>query len=346
MRTMRILSIASMICILIISMGCTGRHTAEIVPPAEMDTAREAVRTGLKPPPTVTDECSRLATFGSDVGATHASPVPGWKLASPVNTYDEKSLFDYIDGAAELYFAYDFRAVAAAEYQNGETSIMIDVYDMTMPEGAFGIYSINRYPEANHVDIGNEGILTGTALDFWKGRYFCKIYSFDMAEKYQDDVINFGNILASKIQEPGEEPAVVGRLPQGGLIPRTARFFIRKLGLDNIRYVSEENIFNLSAETKGVVAEYQIDDTESFQLFIIEYPSPEEADSAFEAYSSYLDGKGEPVPIDEATYGKSKMVEVDGKFAFVKVKDRIISGFWDVEAQESVESVLQIVNQK
>lgn len=329
MRTTRIFLIASVICILVISMGCAGRYTAE------MDTARETVRAGLKPDPTVADECSRLATYSSD-------EVSGWKLAAPISTYDKKTLFDYIDGAAELYFAYDFRAVAAAEYQNGETSIIVDVYDMTMPEGAFGIYSINRYPEADHVDIGNEGILAGTALDFWKGRYFCKVYSFDMAEKYQDHVINFGNRLASKIQEVGEEPSVLGRLPQDGLIPKTARFFSRKLGLDNIRYVSEENIFNLSAKTKGTVAEYQIDDTASFQLFVIEYPSPGEADSAFEAYSSYLDGKGEPVPIDEATYGKSKMVKVDGKFTFVEAKDRIISGFWDVETREAVESVLQI----
>jgi hypothetical protein len=333
---MRIFSIASVVCILVISTGCAGRHTTEVVSSAGIDTAPETVQAGLKSAPTVTDECSRLATFSSD-------EVPGWKLALPISTYDKETLFDYIDGAAELYFVYDFRAVAAAEYQNDETSIIIDVYDMTMPEGAFGIYSINRYPEANYVDVGNEGTLAATALDFWKGRYFCKVYSFDMSEKYQNDVVNFGNRLASKIQEAGEEPLVLGGLPQDGLISKTAKFFTRKLGLDNIRYVSEENILNLSAKTKGVVAEYRTDDAANFQLFMIEYPSLEEADSAFEAYSGYLNEKGEPVSTGEAIDGKSEMVKVDDKFTSVRIKGRIISGFWDVKTREAAESVLQIM---
>ena len=324
---MRIFSIASVVCILVVSAGCAGRQTAEVASSAKMEITGEAITPA-------TDECSRLATFGS-------GEVSGWKLASSVTTYDEKSLFDYINGAAELYFVYDFRAVAAAEYENGETSIIVDVYDMAIPESAFGIYSLNRYSEANYVDIGNEGILAGTALDFWKGRYFCKVYSFDMDEKYQNDVINFGNILASKIQEAGEEPSVLESLPQDGLIPRTARFFSRKLGLDNISYISEENVFNLNAGTRGVVAEYQIDGAR-FQLFIIEYPSSDEADSAFEMYISYLDKKGEPAPT--ATHGKSKMVRMDGKFTFVKVKNRILSGFWDVETRETAESVLQSIS--
>ena len=161
-----------------ISIGCAGQRITETAQPTEADTIRKT----LDP---VAQECSRLATFGD-------ASIPGWTLAAPATTYHRKSIFDYINGAAELYFAYDFRAVAAAEYQDGETSVIIDVYDMTTPENAFGIYSLNRYPGANYVDIGNEGILTDTNLDFWKGRYFCKVYSFDMSEKYQKDVVNFG----------------------------------------------------------------------------------------------------------------------------------------------------------
>jgi hypothetical protein len=202
---------------------------------------------------------------------------------------------------------------------------------MATSDGAFGVYSLNRYPQANYVDIGNEGILTGPALDFWKGKYFCKVYSFDISEKYQNDVMNFGHKLASKIQEAGEAPTVVVRLPEDGLMPKTAKFFSRKLGLDNIYHVSEENVFNLNAKTKGVVAEYQLDGTR-FQVFMIEYPSLEEANSAFEAYSSYLDEKGESVPTREAT---RKTAKVDGKFTSVTAKGRTVLGFWDVEAQEA-----------
>jgi len=323
---MRELSIVSAICILFMLIGCCGRQMTEVTPTFREDPASK----GINP---TTEECSRIATFGKD-------EVPGWELASPANTYDKKSIFDYINGAAELYFVYDFRGVAAAEYQNGETSIIVDVYDMSSPEGAFGVYSLNRYPEADYTDVGNEGILSGTALDFWKGRYFCKIYSFDSAEKYQKDVVNFGRKLALKIEEAGAEPSVLESLPQNGLMPRTAMFFSRKLGLDNIHYVAEENVFNLRAETKGAVAEYQIDGAE-FQLFVIEYPSQDEATSAFKTYSRYLDEQGESVTAQKTTYGELKIVRIDDKFNFVSIKDRRLLGCWNLENQEAIELIWQ-----
>lgn len=328
---MRIFS--TILIFLVILSGCSGRQKAEVEPLAKVGSANDSIKQ-------VMDECSRLATLGND-------EVSGWKLASPVNTYDEKSIFDYINGAAELYFAYDFSAVAVAEYENGETSIIIDVYDMTTPEGAFGIYSLNRYPEADYVNIGNEGIIAGTALDFWKGRYFCKVYSLDMSEKYQKEIINFGNKLASEIKEAGEEPSLIKRISQSNSIPGTVKFFSRKLGLDNIRYISEEDVFELNAKTKGVIAEYQIGETAKFQFFIIEYPSSEEAGSAFEVYSKYLDERADPDTVSlQVTDGKSNMVKMNGKFTFVKLEGRILLGFWDAEKWEAAESFLQNIDIK
>lgn len=304
---MRIFLIALLSLISAFSVGCAGQRITEKAQPIETDTIHKTVGP-------VARECSRLATFG---GAS----IPGWTLAAPAATYNKKSIFDYINGAAELYFAYDFRAAAAAEYQDSETSIIIDVYDMTTPENAFGIYSLNRYPGANYVNIGNEGILTDANLDFWKGRYFCKVYSFDMSEKYQKDVVNFGGRLALNIKEAGAEPSVIGKLPQNSLMPKTARFFSRKLGLDSIHYVSKENVLNLDSETKGVVAEYQVDDT-VFPLFVIEYPSSDAASRAFETYSSYL-------------------VEEGDKLTVIGLKDYNIWGFWDVEKPETAKAILQ-----
>jgi hypothetical protein len=315
---MRVFSVILAVCVLVMSVGCAGRKRTE-TPVAAVDP--------------VVVECSQLATFSDN-------EFPGWRLASPINTYDKKTIFDYINGAAELYFAYDFRRVAAAEYQNGETSIVIDVYDMTSPECAFGIYSLNRYPEANYTDIGNEAILDGTALDFWKGRYFCKVYSFDMSEKYKEDVVNFGSKLALKILEAGAEPAVLERLPQDGLTPKTAMFFSRKLGLDNIHFISEENVLNLNGKTKGVVAEYQING-DTAQFFIVEYPSSEEAITAFETYASYLDGKGKPATVNKMPDGKFKLVNLDGKFTLIALEDQTLMGFWDIETQETLEFILQ-----
>jgi hypothetical protein len=286
--------------------------------------------------PPLVDDFSNLAKFSDN-------EITNWKLSSPVSIYDTKTIFDYIDGAAELYLAYGFAKVASAEYKNGQTSIMIDVYDMAIPENAFGVYSLNRYQEANYVSIGNEGILTDANLDFWKGNYYCKVYSFDPSEEYQKTVSEFGSKLASRIQDVGEEPAILKKLPQNGLIPKTAKFFTRKLGLDNIHFVSEDDLFSLTGNTKGVVADYTLNEGR-FPLFIIEYPSQQKADLAFEAYTKYLNETSKAVPLEEASDGKAKMFESEGKFTFVSLKGQTLLGFWDVESQEVAKSALQYIN--
>lgn len=322
---MRTFLTALSISILIVFAGCSSRHTIK----TEMPEANSTAQVEAENPAT---ECLQLAATGSD--------IPDWKLAPPTTSYNKKTIFDYINGAAELYFAYDFRAVAAAEYQDGETSVIIDVYDMTTPEGAFGIYSLNRYPEASYVDIGNEGILTGTELNFWKGQYFCKIYSFDMDEKYQKAVVNFGNKLALNIKEAGTSPAIIERLPQNGMVPKTARFFSRKLGLDNIHYVSKENILSLNSDTKGAVAEYEIGEN-TFQLFVIEYPSLDTAFSAFEAYGNHLGQESKLLSEGNDPRGISKIFGDDDNFTFIGLKNQDLWGIWEADTPEMAESILQ-----
>lgn len=311
---------------LIMFIGCSGKQLAE-------NSIGEVRETKDKKTQPFIAECLRLAT-------SIEGKVPGWELVSPVYTYNKEDIFDYINGAAELYFAYDFRAVVAAEYKNNETSIMVDVYDMTNSEGAFGIYSLNRYQGANYVDIGNDGILSGTALEFWKGNYFCKVYAFDMSPKYQDEVKKIGNLLASEIKEAGSEPSIIKDLPQNGLIPRSAKFFTRKLGMDNIRFISPENLLGLSENTKGVVANYELEN-QKFQVFMIRYPSSNEADSAFKAYSEFLNESLSSEIIQE----NINIFKSNGKFIGIYLKDRVLSGFWDADTREIAELVILNVNE-
>ena len=310
--------------LMILYAGCVKQKSIETIPSTKII------------PSSHIDDFAKLVTFSEN-------DIVNWKLSSPVKIYDNNTIFDYIDGAAELYFAYNFIKVASAEYKNGQTSIMIDVYDMTTPENAFGIYSLNRYQDANYVSIGNEGILTGTNLDFWKGNYYCKVYSFDQSEKYQKDVTDFGNKMASRIIDTGEEPAIIEKLPPNGLIPKTARFFTKKLGLDNIHFVSEDNLFGLDGETKGAVAEYKLNENR-FSAFIIEYTSSQKADLAFEAYTKYLTEKTKSISMEPISDAKAKMFESEGKYTLVSLKGQTLLGFWDVESLEVAKSILQTHN--
>ncbi|HGE71841.1 TPA: hypothetical protein ENX78_13450 [Candidatus Poribacteria bacterium] len=307
---------------LVIISGCAKQELKDITP----------LTKSIADKPVSVDEIVNIISFSEN-------EIANWKLLSPVKIYDKKTIFDYIDGAAEIYFAYDFVRVATAEYKKGDVSILIDAYELLSSNSAFGIYSLNRYQDANYVNIGNEGILTGVALDFWKDKYYCKVYCLDSSETYQQDVILFGNKIASKIKGCGEEPPIIKRLSPNGLIPKSAKYFTRKLGLDNIHFVADENVFNLDGETKGIVAEYNINGNR-YLSFIIEYPSAQKAELAFQSYIKYLSEKSKAINLSKLQPDKAKLFESDAKFYFVQINEQSLSGFWDVESLDIAKSIL------
>ncbi|MCX6577936.1 MAG: hypothetical protein NTV82_16295, partial [Candidatus Aminicenantes bacterium] len=77
------------------------------------------------------------ATFQQKPAAT-ASPLASllpqltnWKLAEEPRPFRPDTLFEYIDGAAEVYLSYDFIELLVAQFQEKSTkaSMTVEIYD-------------------------------------------------------------------------------------------------------------------------------------------------------------------------------------------------------------------------
>ena len=68
--------------------------------------------------------------------------VPGWTRAGEVSVYDADNLWEYIDGAAELFVTYGVRTCRTADLSSGEVTVTVDLYDMSTPLDAFGIFNL------------------------------------------------------------------------------------------------------------------------------------------------------------------------------------------------------------
>ena len=44
--------------------------------------------------------------------------IAGWKQSGEVETFIPKNLYEYINGAADLYLMYDFEELKVEEYKN------------------------------------------------------------------------------------------------------------------------------------------------------------------------------------------------------------------------------------
>ncbi|MCK4427516.1 MAG: hypothetical protein KAW16_03420, partial [candidate division Zixibacteria bacterium] len=77
----------------------------------------------------------------------------GWVTTGQPEVYDRNNLFDYMDGGAELYLAYDFQALVMQRYLSDskypvkKNSITIEIYQMNSSPDAYGLFSFDQVGE-------------------------------------------------------------------------------------------------------------------------------------------------------------------------------------------------------
>ena len=85
------------------------------------------------------------------------SQVEGWKWDGKDVKYNSKTLFDYIDGGAELYLAYGFQNATVRRFEKlNQPSITVELFEMASSEDAYGVFSFERQDEAAGIGQGSE----------------------------------------------------------------------------------------------------------------------------------------------------------------------------------------------
>ena len=79
-----------------------------------------------------------------------------WSAQTGDRIFDEKTIFSYIDGAAEVYKAYNFRQCLSRQYTiSGGPAIILDIFEMGSSEDAYGVFTHDI--DGTTVDIGQDG---------------------------------------------------------------------------------------------------------------------------------------------------------------------------------------------
>ncbi|MBC7187138.1 MAG: hypothetical protein H5U38_08905 [Calditrichaeota bacterium] len=158
-----------------------------------------------------------------------ADDLPGWERSQPLQFFGPDNLWEYIDGAADLYLEYGFQAVVAAEYMTADSarSLTVEVYRMATPLGGFGIYAAERSPEDSIVAVGVQGRLSENTLNFWKGPFYVKLTSFDVAEDVPQVLTRAAQRIAQRIPGEFSQPALFSCFPEEQRVPHSERYIPR-----------------------------------------------------------------------------------------------------------------------
>jgi len=101
---------------------------------------------------------------------------------SDIRVFRGDSLWEYIDGGAELYHDYNFVEVATADYKAGEVEFVVDIYRFDTSLNAYGLYTNFRPPSPDTIRLGVEGYKSPASLNFVKGSYLIRLTGYDESE--------------------------------------------------------------------------------------------------------------------------------------------------------------------
>ena len=211
--------------------------------------------------------------------------IKGWAWDGERALYDRKSLYDYIDGAAEVYLAYHFERAEVRRYvREGRPSLVAELYGMTKTEDAFGLFMLERQdPEAG---IGQGSEFGGGMLRFWKGRYFASLFAEGEGGDAEEALLALGRSLAASITETGQPPDVLRYLSAvpGGRDPARLCFVRSHILLNRCFFISHENILGLGLDVEALLVRLP-GEKDAVRVLLLRYPSKPRAASALKRFA-------------------------------------------------------------
>lgn len=233
--------------------------------------------------------------------------IDGWDKDGEIEIYDPDNLYDYINGAADSYLAYDFEALYLQRYKGAkELSLKIEIYKLSNNLTAFGIYSAERPSNGNWVDIGSQGYMEKEILNFYKGQYYVKIM-INRTKETNELLLAIGKSIEERIKGENTLIEAYSLFPEEGRIKYSERYINKNF----LGYESLGEAYSIS---------YEIEDN-YFDLFLIEKPSTEDCKNMLVDYF-------ESIKIDTALVKDGNIVVKDpyqGNFEIIW-KNNIVAG--------------------
>lgn len=255
--------------------------------------------------------CSPLPVSAAEVSLEKVLPspacAPGWVMDEKVTLYNKDTLFDRIDGEAELYFPYGFEMLATARYaskQNPRIAMDADIYKMGSLLDAYGMYANYRRRDDTDIKIGAEGSVSSSQLFFYQGRYLVRLQVTGATSLGQDVFLACARAITQNLPADTNRPKELEMLMIPAVVRKSERYIAQSLlGYDFFR--------------RGLIADAVLKGEKS-QVFVVLEDSQDAARKALEQYRENVKTSGKDMRVTE-TQGRISLKAVDSLYGNVLV---------------------------
>jgi hypothetical protein len=253
-----------------------------------------------------------MAKPSLDFSAELPGEIEGWKKSAEAEIFTPKTLYNYINGGAELYNSYCFRSLTALRYLDaGGAEIRVDIFDMGHSYNAYGVFSHGRESVSDEFGQGSEyasGLLT-----FFKGQYYVSLLAYPVNADKKKVLFQLARRIDELVPVPGALPRVVSLLPREHLLGASVRFFYHPSWLNSYFHVAHDNVLQLNSKAQAVLAKYKHPAGYAYLLLVL-YPDAHKAAAASKSFSAHY--------LRDAKGGRKKLG--DGQWAGIKRSGRLL----------------------
>ncbi len=243
-------------------------------------------------------------------------------LSEADQVFDAETIFDYIDGAGEVYRSYNMRLLVARRFhKDGKPDIVVDAFDMGSSADAFGVFTHDL--DGEDAATGQGSTYKAGLLSFWKDRYFLSVYTEEETAETKGLVLELGRAIAGAIPGEGARPRLVDLLPPEGLVAGSVRFFHNHSVLNYHYFVADADILILGQAADAVLADYGGSGGRS-RLLVVEYSDARQAAQAGASFAK--------ASMPEAG-GRTEFKTEHGRWTVLRVRGRHVAIVFD-EASE------------
>lgn len=288
-----------------------------------------------------------------------------WRLEDPPKRIDSKNIFDYMNGAGELYLSYHFDHLRVYEYRDQSgNDILVELYHMKDSNDAFGLLSLDWGGEAEMLfpPFKNESKTTMVTfphalygkglLRVWSNNIYARIMAIKETPVARDVILQLGKIITangSNISPPKLLRVLKPMLGSHWTLRRDRiSYFYSHLVLNSLYYLSHENILNLNHSTEAVIAAYEKirkdHDQKRIHFLAINYPDHQKALMALNGFAeAYLPDRKREIQPELKNENKNFYQIEDGWMGY-KLQGRYLSLVFECPDLESAREIINGVN--
>lgn len=219
------------------------------------------------------------------------------------------NIFDYMNGAGELYLGYRFDHCDVYAYKApSQKEILVELYFMKTSDDAFGLLSLDwggsamgltsaTQESGENDDFWPRALYGEGLLRLWSGNIYGRVMATQETPESREAVVSIGREIFKNAKNFAG-PKLMKELPNSFLTDWTLRrgrssFFRTHLVLNSLFYLSHQNILDLDLACAAVSAVYErtasSGSPDRIQYLQVEYPDSGRAETALRRFhGAYL----------------------------------------------------------